>query len=75
MARDIPYCPLMSAGSDIDKVCTLESCAWYLPSVRKCSMYMLAYNALVETNARQKQLTKTTDKVLYENNCLYKTGS
>ena len=54
MAKDIPYCPLMSAGSDIDKVCTLESCAWYLPSVRKCSMYMLAYNALLETNARQK---------------------
>ena len=23
MAKDIPYCPLMSAGSDIDKVCTL----------------------------------------------------
>lgn len=40
MAKDIPYCPLMSAGSDIDKVCTLESCAWYLPSVKKCSMYL-----------------------------------
>ena len=54
MAKDIPYCPLMSAGSDIDKVCTLESCAWYIPSVRKCSMYMLAQNALLETSARQK---------------------
>lgn len=54
MARDIPYCPLMSAGSDIDKVCTLESCAWYIPNVRKCAMYMLAYNALLGTNARQK---------------------
>lgn len=54
MAKDIPYCPLISAGSDIDKVCTLESCAWYLPSVKKCSMYMMAYNALLETNARQK---------------------
>ena len=40
MAKDIPYCPLMSAGSDIDKVCTLESCAWYVPSVKKCAMYM-----------------------------------
>ena len=52
MAKDIPYCPLMSAGSDIDKVCTLESCAWYVPSVKKCAM--LAYNALLETNARQR---------------------
>ena len=54
MTKEIPYCPLMTAGSDLDKVCTLESCAWYLPSVRKCSIYMLAYNALLETNARQK---------------------
>ena len=54
MAKDIPYCPLMSAGSDIDKVCTLESCAWYVPSVRKCSIYMIAYKALLETTAMQK---------------------
>ena len=46
MAKDIPYCPLMSAGSDIDKVCTLDGCAWYVPSVRKCAMYMLAYNEI-----------------------------
>ena len=54
MIKDIPFCPLMSAGSDIDKVCTQERCAWYVPSVKKCSMYMLAYNALQETNLRQK---------------------
>lgn len=54
MAKEIPFCPLMSAGSDIDKVCTQERCAWYVPSVKKCSMYMLAYNALLETNARQQ---------------------
>lgn len=24
MAKDIPYCPLMSAGSDIEQSCTLE---------------------------------------------------
>jgi len=54
MSNNIPFCPLMSAGSDIDKVCTLERCAWYVPSVKKCSMYMLAYNALLETTAKQK---------------------
>ena len=58
MAKDIPYCPLMSAGSELDKVCTLESCAWYVPSVKKCSVYMLAYNALLETQFRQKEAKK-----------------
>ena len=58
MAKDIPYCPLMSAGSEIDKVCTLDCCAWYVPSVKKFSVYMLAYNALLETTARQKQARK-----------------
>ena len=55
MAKDIPFCPLMTAGSDIDKVCTQERCAWYIPNVKKCSMYMLAYNALQETTLRQKK--------------------
>ncbi len=51
--KNIPFCPLMSAGSDIDKVCTLDRCAWFVPSVKKCSMYMLAYNALLDTTAKQ----------------------
>lgn len=51
--RDIPFCPLMSAGSDIDKVCTQERCAWYVPSVKKCSVYMLAYDALLNVNQKQ----------------------
>lgn len=51
--RDIPFCPLLSSGSDIDKVCTQESCAWYVPSVKKCSVYMMAYNALLDVNSKQ----------------------
>lgn len=51
--KNIPFCPLMTAGSDIDKVCTLDRCAWFVPSVKKCSMYMLAYNALLDTTAKQ----------------------
>ncbi len=54
MAKDIPFCPLMSAGSDIDKVCTQERCAWYVPNIKKCSMYMLAHNALLDVTAKQK---------------------
>ena len=52
--KNIPFCPLMSAGSEIDKVCTLDRCAWFVPSVKKCSMYMLAYNALLETTSKQQ---------------------
>lgn len=57
-AKDIPYCPLMSVGTNIDMVCTQDRCAWYVPSVKKCSIYMMAYNALLETNARQKATQK-----------------
>jgi len=51
--KEIPFCPLMSAGSDIDMVCTQERCAWYIPTVKKCSMYLLAYNALLDANSKQ----------------------
>ena len=62
MAKDIPYCPLMSAGSEIDKVCTLESCAWYVPSIKKCAVYMLGFNALYDLNIKQKTLQKKLQK-------------
>lgn len=52
--KNIPLCPLMSAGAEIDRVCTQERCAWYMLNVKKCSMYLLAYNALQESTERQK---------------------
>ncbi len=54
--KGIPYCPLMSVGKDVDMVCTQERCAWYIPNIKKCSMYIMAYNALLEANS--KQITK-----------------
>ena len=54
MANDIPFCPLISAGNDIDRVCSQDRCAWYVPSVKKCSVYMLGYNALLDFKAKQK---------------------
>ncbi|MFI3299811.1 MAG: hypothetical protein R3Y28_00170 [Candidatus Gastranaerophilales bacterium] len=54
MTKETNYCPLMSVGSEYEKVCALENCMWYIPNVKKCSMYMLAYNAMQETNARQR---------------------
>lgn len=54
--RPIPFCPLMSAGKDVDMVCTQDRCAWYIPNIKKCSVYITAYNALLDANS--KQVTK-----------------
>lgn len=51
--KNILYCPLMSAGSDIEKVCTQEMCAWYLKTYKICSVYMLAHNAASDVQAKQ----------------------
>ena len=53
---DIPVCPLISIGSGIDMKCSQGKCAWYVPSVQKCSMYLLAYNALLDANKKQKSM-------------------
>ena len=42
--NDIPVCPLVSIGSGIDMVCSQTKCAWYV----------LAYNALLDANAKQR---------------------
>ena len=52
--NDIPVCPLVSIGSGIDMVCSLQKCAWYVPSVQKCAMYLIAYNALLDANQKQR---------------------
>ena len=51
--KDIPFCPLMSAGCDMDKVCMQDSCAWYLKKFKICSVYMIAHNAAMTVQARQ----------------------
>lgn len=47
-------CPLTSIGTGIDMVCSGEKCAWYVPNVKKCAMYMIAYDALLSVNEKQK---------------------
>lgn len=53
--KNIPFCPLISVAAGIDMVCTKERCAWYVPSVKKCSVYMIAYNALLDANLKQRR--------------------
>lgn len=53
--KDIPYCPLLSIGANgIDMVCTQDRCAWYMANVKKCSMYIMGYNALMDANSKKK---------------------
>ncbi len=50
---NIPVCPLMSAGSDHEVLCSQEKCAWYIKNHKTCSVYMLGHDALL--NIKQKQ--------------------
>jgi len=56
--KELPICPLMSAGASMDMVCTLDRCAWYIPSTKKCSVYMMAHNALLEITSKQQASKK-----------------
>jgi hypothetical protein len=53
--KNILFCPLMSAGGDIEKVCTQEMCAWYLKNYKICSVYMLAHNAPLDVQVKQNK--------------------
>lgn len=51
--KNIPFCPLMSAGAQFERVCTQEACAWYLKSYKICSVYMMAHNAALDVQMKQ----------------------
>ena len=53
LQKDIPCCPLLSAGTDVDKICMQDSCAWYLKKFKICSVYMLAHEAAMNVQAKQ----------------------
>ena len=51
--RTVTLCPLMSVGSQVEIVCMQENCAWYLKNYKLCSVYMLAYNSMLDVQAKQ----------------------
>lgn len=61
MMNEIPFCPVMSAGSDIPLVCTQEKCAWYLKNCKSCAMYVLAYNATFDIKKKQTNVQEIID--------------
>ncbi len=52
--KDIPFCPLISAGQNYPQVCLQESCAWYMKSYKTCGLYIVAHNAALEVKAKQQ---------------------
>jgi len=54
--NQIPVCPLMSAGNEMQIVCAQEKCAWYMKNYKTCSVYILAHNAAI--NIKEKQAKK-----------------
>lgn len=55
VSKDIPYCPLMSAGNTMEIVCSQEKCAWYLKNYKMCAMYIMAHNAALEIQSKQSR--------------------
>ena len=51
--KKIPYCPLLSAGTDDVKVCLQENCAWYVASTKTCVAYVIGHNTVLEIKAKQ----------------------
>ncbi len=51
--KRIPFCPMLSAGTNDLKVCTQDSCAWYLSSTKTCAVYVIAHNNMLEIKEKQ----------------------
>ena len=56
MEKQIPICPLLSAGDDMDRVCARDRCAWYVPSIKACAMNVFVKESI--TNIKEKQTPK-----------------
>lgn len=48
----LPVCPLMSAGNEIPIICVQDRCAWYISNLKKCSMYVVGHNAMLDVKSK-----------------------
>ena len=55
-SSQIPLCPLMMAGNEMQIVCAQERCALYMKNYKTCSIYILAHDAAI--NIKEKQSKK-----------------
>ncbi len=54
-SKNTPYCPLKSAGNDVEVICSQERCAWFLKPYNTCSVYILAHNAALDIQEKQRK--------------------
>ena len=50
--NQLPLCPLMSAGNEIPVVCLQDRCAWYFKNLKKCAIYILGHNAVLDVKSK-----------------------
>lgn len=53
--KEIPFCPLVSAGQSYPQVCLQEGCAWYMSAYKTCGVYILAHNAALDIKTKQQK--------------------
>ena len=51
--KRIPFCPMMSMGSDSPRICLQEACAWYVQSTKSCVAYVIAHNNILDIKQKQ----------------------
>ena len=51
--KQIPICPLKSAGNDFDIICSQERCAWYIRPYKMCAVYVLGHKSAMEIQEKQ----------------------
>lgn len=52
--KQIPICPLKSAGSEFDIICSQERCAWYIKPFKMCAVYMLGHKSAMDIQEKQE---------------------
>ena len=57
--KQIPFCPLKSAGNDIDIICSQDRCAWYIKPYKMCCVYVLGHKAAMEIQKLQETTQET----------------
>lgn len=51
--KRIPFCPLLSTGSNDKHICVQENCAWWVASTKTCVLNVIAHNNLLDIKAKQ----------------------
>ena len=51
--KQIPICPLKSAGNTFDIICSQERCAWYIKPYKMCAIYVMGHKTAMDIQEKQ----------------------